>query len=345
MTAKKIHIEKYDFDAFAKEQKPFTMIRTDVIQRISIKHAQEFLLWVYLESLPVTWRPNKPHLTNHFNISDRTSERYMSWLNSVGLIEYRQTRLKGGTFGKGSLLVLNGSKFNPDAEIAGTVKVDGAAVNKRQKPKVIHRNDDNRHDKTGGADEASTDPASTGLSENPPERQITAPRLNGAHIKTTKTNRKEKRKTNPKNPVSVFSDKQAVKDHINLTIADREIFVEEDIVNQIVFYIGACFGYDEVIKKINIALKKVREGKWNIPSGYKGITSKSIREEEEEQERAKRAQYEEEAKAFRAVTKTIATGAPYVSMADRLAQFREGLNVNEGAMPKENISGRRQVGG
>lgn len=344
MTAKQIHIEKYDFDAFEKEQKPFTMIRTHVIQKVTIKHAQEFLLWVYLESLPETWKPNKSHLTNHFNISDRTYERYMSWLNSVGLIEYRQTRSNGGTFGKGRLLVLNGSKFNEEAALGGTVNLDGTAMNKRKKAKLSTGNPATDPTNLSAPNESSGTPDTPIDPSVSPSRQITEARLNDVHIKTTNTNRKAKRKTNTKS-VSVFSDQETIKNHIKLTIASREILVEEDIIDQIVFYIGVCLVYDEVIKKINIALKLVRDGKWNIPNGYQGITSQSIREKEEEYERNKRAQYEQDAQAFRQVTDTVATGAPYVSIANRLAKLRDDLDVNQGTMPKEDIQHRNQARG
>ena len=88
MSKKIIHIEKYEIGTFEKEGKPYVMIRTDIIQQMMMNHSQEFLLWVFLESLPPTWVPCKTHITKHFNISDRTYERYMAWLNGVGLIEY-----------------------------------------------------------------------------------------------------------------------------------------------------------------------------------------------------------------------------------------------------------------
>lgn len=332
MSTKQKHIEKYDFDAFEKEQKPFTMIRTEVIQRIPVKHAQEFLLWVYLESLPETWKPNKTHLTHHFNISDRTYERYMSWLNSVGLIEYRQTRSAGGTFGKGRLIVLNGSKFNPSAASIGTVNVDGSVVDKRKKEKLSTEKTLSDPTNLSVPKKTPTTPKNTSLSGSSPSRQKTALRCDGAHIKTINRNRKAKRKTNNETSVSVFSDKQVIKDHIYRTISNRGVFVEDDIVNQIVFYIGACLVYDEVIKKINIALKKIRQGKWNIPSGYKGITSKSIRDKDEINESNKRAQYEEEAKSFRNITNAVASQKPYVSLVERLAAYRDGIDANGGSM-------------
>ena len=342
MTVKQIHIEKYDFDAFEKEQKPFTMMRTEIIQKIPAKHAQEFLLWVYLESLPETWKPNKAHLTARFNISDRTYERYMAWLNSVGLIEYQQERKNRGTFGKGRLLVLNGSRFSLEAALSGTVNIGGSAVNKRKKPKLSTEKSKTERTKLSARDKESEDPDPPTNSANSPNRQITDTRLNDVHIKTIKRNRKEERKTNTPS-VSVFIDKETIKKHLNLTIANREIFVEEEIIEQIVFYVGKDLTYDEVIKKINIALKKVREGKWNIPHGYKGLTSTSIREQEEEHELKKRRQYEQESQVFRKITKAVSSGAAYVSIAERVSKLRDDLDAKKGAMPEKDISNRHKI--
>ena len=58
MTNKPVHIEKYDIKAFEKEQKPFVMVLTDLIQKFPIKHSKELHLWMFLESLPPTWKPN-----------------------------------------------------------------------------------------------------------------------------------------------------------------------------------------------------------------------------------------------------------------------------------------------
>lgn len=332
MTTKFKHIEKYDFDTIKREKKPYTVIRTAIVQKIPIKHAQEFLLWVYLESLCETWKPTKSHLTKHFQISDRTYERYMSWLNAVGLIEYRQTRSSGGTFGKGKLIVLNGSRFNLDAASNRTVKIDDTVIDKRKKKKLSTENDITEPTNLSLREKNATAQAQLDESLVSPHRQNTAVRLNDAHIKTINRNRKAIRKTKPKNSVSVFSDSLAVRNHLESVLAERELYPDEDLMLQILFYVGAVLGYDEVIKKINIALKTIREGKWNIPHGYNGVTSQSIREKEENYQRQKKAQYEQDAQAFKNLKKAIASPKPYISMAQRLAEFRDGMNANSGAM-------------
>lgn len=324
---KHIRIEKYDIEAFKKEQKPYAQILNEVIQRCPINHANEFLLWCFLESLPATWAPNKQHIMEYFSISERSYERYLGWLNAVGLIEYRQERNKDGSFGKWELIVLNGTKFNPDAASNRSAKIGGAVIHRLKKAEVIHISNSTVSAKIGGTAESSTDRASADESKNSPFRQKTVERSNGGHINTTIKNRKERKKTN--NPISVFSDTENVKNHIELTIANRKAFVEDDIIDQGIYYAyetNEDKSFDSVNKRINIFLKKVREDKWLIPQGYKGITSQSIRDNEEQQQREKKEQYAQEAKAAQAVFGTVTQGEGLKSFSEMFKKLKAEVN-------------------
>jgi hypothetical protein len=327
---KHIRIEKYDIEAFKKEQKPYAQILNEVIQRCPINHANEFLLWCFLESLPATWTPNKHHIMEYFNISERSYERYLGWLNAVGLIEYRQERNKDGSFGKWELIVLNGTKFNPDAASNRSAKIGGAVIHRLKKAEVIHIPESTVSAKIGGTAEASTDHASTGLSEKSPFRQKTTERSNGGHINTTYKNRKERMKTN--NPtVSVFSDTQIVKDYIERVVANRKVQepLDDDIIDQGIYYsyeTNKDKSFDSVNKRINIFLKKVREGKWLIPQGYNGITSQSIREKEELKSKEKQEQYRQEAKVYQAITETIVKGEGLKNFSEMFKKLKAEVN-------------------
>jgi hypothetical protein len=131
MSAQNINIEKYDFDSFEIEQQPFTMIPNSVIQKTT--HPEATFLWIYLQSMPSTWVPNKHQIIKHFGISERTYERRMSYLNSSGLIEYRQNRNEKGTFGGWRLIILNGTRFNPTAGSSRSAKIDGVDCNRSAK--------------------------------------------------------------------------------------------------------------------------------------------------------------------------------------------------------------------
>lgn len=108
---------------------------------------------------------------------------------------------------------------------------------------------------------------------------------------------------------TVFSDTDSVKTHVESTSEKKGQPLDEDTVMQIVFYIGMNLAITNVKKKTNIALKLIREGKWNIPQGYKGITSQSIREKEEREHREKQEQYQQEASAFRDIQRKLSPQA------------------------------------
>ncbi len=269
MSDKQIHIEKYDCAAFEVEKKPFTMVLTDLIQKFPINRSSELLLWMFLESLPTTWVPNKKHIMAHFGISDRTYERYMSYLNATNLIEYRQNRKASGSFGEWTLIVLNGTRFNPEAVSNRSAKIDGTVINRVKNEKVIHNLDDHRSAKFGGTAEPLRIRSSSSDSNVSPFRQITVERCGDVHINKTIKEIKEKKKTN--NPISVFSESCFVKTHIETVVAQRHVILDEEIIKQGVFY---CFdtnedkSFDSVNKRVNIFLKLVKEKKWLIPQGY-----------------------------------------------------------------------------
>lgn len=118
-----LNIEKYDFDEYEKEQKPYAMILTHVIQ--NIKNAKAFLVWSYLQSKPEDWIPSKNQLIKHFEMSERGYQRVMVYLNQHKLIEYRRIRNSNGTLGKNKLIILNGLKFISDKDFDQTAKNDG----------------------------------------------------------------------------------------------------------------------------------------------------------------------------------------------------------------------------
>ncbi len=319
-----IRIEKYDIEAFKKEQKPYAQILNEVIQKCPIKHANEFLLWCFLESLPPTWKPNKHHLIDHFQISERTYERYMGWLNTVGLIEYRQERKKDGSFGKWELIVLNGTAFNPEAISKRSAKIGGKDLSRIKKGKVIPNSCSTVSAKNGGTDEIATSPASIGEQTISPFRQKTVERLNDGHINTTMKNKKERKKTN--SPVSVFSNSLSVKNHVEMVIANRKVYVDDEIIDQGIYYAYETNNdksFDSVNKRINIFLKKVREDKWLIPQGYNGITSQSIREEEENHYINKQEEYKKDKIVMQNLGETLKKNGGF----QEFRQAMKNLNV------------------
>lgn len=118
---KSTNIDKLDFETIERESIPFTLISTFVIQNIK-NHFAGFI-WVFLQSLPPTWTANKAHLMKHFEISERTYQRHMSFLSASNLVCYQRIRLENGTLGPVYLKVLNGTEFNVAADSCHTVKI------------------------------------------------------------------------------------------------------------------------------------------------------------------------------------------------------------------------------
>jgi hypothetical protein len=115
-----INIQKLDPTHFEKEQMPYTLICNNVINKC--KNPVAGFIWIYLQSKPPTWTPNKWEIMKRFDISEATYKRHMRYLSSCGLIEYHRMRLDDGTIGNFRLVVLNGSNFNPEGDtFKGTV--------------------------------------------------------------------------------------------------------------------------------------------------------------------------------------------------------------------------------
>jgi len=331
MKSKYIYIEKYDFSTFEKEQKPYAMILTDVIQRTPPNRMREAFLWVFLESLPPTWIPNKKHIMNHFDISERTYERWMSWLNSVNLIEYRQDRNKSGSFGQGALFVLSGSKFNPDAESTGAVKIGKSLINKK-KIEVIHNNHIHRVSKIGGSVYLSKTHATIDESGDSPNRQKTEARLNGAHINTTIKKINTIKKTN--SVVSVFSNTCSLRDFVRNISSTREMSLSENVIDQVIYYVGNENDNAVTTKKINIALKKIREGVWNTPNGFNSINCYQKKQNEDNLIEEKKKMYAQEALSMEKIENEMKLRSSGVNMDwNSLCKSLGVSRANEKRMP------------
>lgn len=262
---KNITIEKYDFDLFEKEKKPYVIILNEVIQKTPPERMREVFLWIYLESLPSTWKPCKKNITQHFEISDRTYDRWMSWLNATNLIEYRQIRNDEGTFGKGQLIVLNGTNFKPSAVSNRTAKIDGTVVSRSKKVQNVQAHRTAKKPLNGETDRSVCD----------------------AHINTTVKKENNVVKKTETSVVPVFSCDQEIEDFIKLRATQRDITITQDILDQIIFWIVRDEDTSTIPRRINAALTLVVKKKWGIPHGWKGITTQSIKKKEEEQKRQK----------------------------------------------------------
>lgn len=101
-------IEKFNPRIYG-EAIPYTQVNSKVIQEITNMEAG--FVWVYLLTLPPTWKVVKEHLKNHFGIGKEKIKSIFSYLNKCNLIEYVQDRSNDGKMGQSDIRVLNGNKF------------------------------------------------------------------------------------------------------------------------------------------------------------------------------------------------------------------------------------------
>lgn len=239
-------------------------------------------------------------------IPERTLRRYFERLENLGFIETKIKKIRG----------LNVKHVRPNMDKVFDEITNLLNKNHPNRPLCPDPNIEQKLDK-----KPCTKITPTGQND-----RLEPATLSGSSIYTEEY--LQKNKTNNKKPVFVFSDKQAVKDHLTDIITKRQAFIEDSTIDEILFYIGEDRDMNSVNKKINIALKKIRERKWNIPNGFNGITNESIRQNDLQVEEEKKKQYQQEAKAFRELSEVsqVDSSKPYIKLADRVAQYTESFN-------------------
>lgn len=114
-----INIEKLDYEVFIKEERAYTSICNEAAQ--NVRDPIALAMWVFLQTLPPTWIPNKAHIMKHFKIGENRYTRHIAYLKKCNLVDYYRPRHKNGTLGKVTLHVLSGRKFKlPDNVVSFT---------------------------------------------------------------------------------------------------------------------------------------------------------------------------------------------------------------------------------
>ena len=88
-------------------------------------------------------------------------------------------------------------------------------------------------------------------------------------------------------PVPVFSCSQEIKDFIESRATHRNIIVNQNLIDQVHYWISKDENTETIPKRVNFALTLISKKKWNIPQGWEGITSQSIKKKEEQQRQQK----------------------------------------------------------
>jgi hypothetical protein len=227
-------IEKNNKNTLVHEDGGFTTALNETIQ--NIKHTGALGLYIYLASMPPDWDICKNQLQDHFGCGKEHMNTCFKYLKDIGAIEVIMNRNeKGQSIGWNTILKR---------------KINIQSVPYIQKPENPNSGQFTRNRKT----------------------QILGFQESGkpALIKeTTKTKEIKRKKTNKETPsVSVFSNSVSIRFHLDSIIKNRSLQLSDEVIKEIMFYIGEEKDFDTVIKKINIALKAIRNGKWKTPYGF-----------------------------------------------------------------------------
>jgi hypothetical protein len=287
-------IEKNTKNTLQHEEHGFTTVINETIWQI--RNDTALAVYTLLATKPSNWDICKKYLQNYFNLGRDKIDKAFKYLKEIGALEITMNRDKEGKC-TGWTTVLK-------RKIAGSNQI------------------------TENQYSGETTPV-----DNSPSRilknQILDKPDSGKTAPTKQRGFKKERKETNKTPVSVsvFSCSKDVQNHIEYVASMKHLTLSADQVSQVLFYIGDTLEFNAVSKFINIAFKLIRGGSWNIPSGWNGVTSKSVAKKEAEHFRKKDIQCIEDGKINRTLTSTM--GFIEAKKKDEEEMKRLGLSPNE----------------
>ncbi len=154
--------------------------------------------------------------------------------------------------------------------------------------------------------------------------------------KSATQNLKEKHQRKPKGETLIFSDIFNCIKSLKALLSGRGKVVDDDVIDQVMFYVEKSKPQKDAQTSIHMAVHLIIAGRWQIPHGYKGITSKSIREKDEAYERQKEIYQDQDGKNFRLI-KNVARIKTDLTMAERMRIFQEELNANNRPMQENHL--------
>jgi hypothetical protein len=241
-------IEKNNKNTLKNEESGFTTLINETVW--SIRDGMALCIYTYLSTKPTNWNICKKHLQNHFHIGRDKVDKAFKYLKEVGALEITMNRDKEGQCA-GWTTVLK-------RKIAASIQITENPYSGVKHP----------------VDNSSSRSLKIQILDNPDSGK-TAP------TKQRDLKKKEIKETN-RTPVSVsvFSCSKDVQKHIEYVASMKHLTLSPDQVAQVLFYIGDTLEFNAISKSINIAFKLIREKRWNIPSGWNGITASSVAKKE-----------------------------------------------------------------
>lgn len=256
-------IEKNTKASLSHETGGYTTVLNSTIQ--NIKNLQASGLYSYLATLPENWVICKLQLAQQFGCGRDKINSCFNYLKKLGLIEVTMLRNELGQC------------IGWDYRLR--CKIPEHIVNATQNTEKPYSSKSSRILKNQNVGK--------------PESGKSAPTN-----KEQEKNKDSLKKQN-KGPVSsVFGNSSFVRGHIDSMLRNKGLSLTEDLINQIMYYIGMELDFDIVVKKINIALKMIRENRWQTPYGWNGgeatAAIQPAKKQETDEQRKERQFFENE---------------------------------------------------
>jgi hypothetical protein len=254
--------------------------------------------------------------------ADRASESMEAWPSKTRLS--RDTCLSHNTIDKGlKSLIEKGKIIKTGCERNQVPIYRLIGVSKREDN---HKNLSTAPPKIGTPPKTHTPPKIGGS---------TPPKIGGSTPPKIGTqNHKKNPQRNPKGEILTFSSFFSSEDffkYVKDLIAVTKKNPLEQLTEEVIFYADKSKGKRDQVESVKMAVHLIKSGQWKTPNGFKGITSKSIKEKEEKYEIEKQEQIQKNAAVDSKVVnllKEIVVKSPQMTMAERLKIYREQISAN-----------------
>jgi hypothetical protein len=142
-------------------------------------------------------------------------------------------------------------------------------------------------------------------------------------------NHKKNHQENPKSETPSFSSFSDFKTFVTDLVASTGKQPIEVLIEEVIFYADKFKTKRDMSESVKMAIPLIKSGLWKTPHGFKGFSSKAVKQNDEEQEKLKQIQIQQDAKIGRALNKAVKTGNRQ-SLAEMLKDLQ---NANQGTMP------------
>ncbi len=137
---------------------------------------------------------------------------------------------------------------------------------------------------------------------------------------------------------SSFSDPSLFDNYVKELVISTGKKPVDDLLYEVLWYAENNKSKLDKGDSVGKAINCIRNGTWRTPHGCKGITSKTIREKEEKNERIKQEQHHKDALISRNIHKIVLSGQGIEAL--RTMKNLVGTNAHQGRMPTPIVQDR-----